>query len=355
MVRCARLASISRRGLVPIVVALVFVVLITTATVTVSAAIVDFPDPGLEAAIREAIAKPTGDIHDTDLLNLTYFNAYDCNIVDLEGIQHCVNLTNLLLSNNRIVDISILSNLTNLTCLSMASNQIVDISALSGLTNITKLYLNWNVINDISVLSDLSNLTYLSLGSNRLVDISAVSGLNNLWIVNLEDNQISDIAPLVSNTGIESGDYVEIQLNQLSPVLDLADIQAIIDRNVNVVYEPPPFPSVQTHPSGIHDEYVMRPTMPELDIVGNFDNQTTFRVEGYRSEQVQALRLMVFNILGERMLRVFAQEITGKELKWHTVDDAGAPMENGVYIYKVDAKIKESWYCVKIWKVVILR
>lgn len=34
------------------------------------AGVVTFPDPGLEAAIREATGKPTGDIHDTDVIGL---------------------------------------------------------------------------------------------------------------------------------------------------------------------------------------------------------------------------------------------------------------------------------------------
>ena len=44
--------------------ALGFVVAVTS--IPALAGVVDFSDPGLEAAIREAISKPTGDILDTD-------------------------------------------------------------------------------------------------------------------------------------------------------------------------------------------------------------------------------------------------------------------------------------------------
>ena len=37
--------------------------------------VVNFPDTGLEAAIRWKIAKPTGDILNTDLIELTYLDA----------------------------------------------------------------------------------------------------------------------------------------------------------------------------------------------------------------------------------------------------------------------------------------
>ena len=132
-------------------------VLVVMVSVFASAVVINFPDPGLEAAIRDAIGKASGDIHNTDLLGLTYLNTYDCNIVTLEGIQYCVDLTNLLLSDNRIVDITALSNLTN------------------------------------------------------------------IWILDLHNNQISDIAPLVNNAGIGSGDYVEVQRNQLALIPGSAD------------------------------------------------------------------------------------------------------------------------------------
>ena len=37
--------------------------------------VVTFPDPNLEAAIRDAINKPTGEIYDTDLVGLTSLTA----------------------------------------------------------------------------------------------------------------------------------------------------------------------------------------------------------------------------------------------------------------------------------------
>ena len=353
MVQNDRLTGMNSTGSAAIAVVLTLGIFVAMVSVSVSAIVVNFPDPGLEAAIRNAIGKPTGDIHDTDLLELTYFNAYDCSIVDLEGIQYCVDLTDLLLSNNQIVDISPLSSLANLTCLSMASNQIVDISALSHLTKLTKLYLNWNMISDIGVLQDLRNLTYLSLSSNRVVDISAVSDLTNLWIVNLEDNQINSIVPLISNTGIGDGDYVEIQRNRLSPIPDSADIQTIVNRGVNVVYEPPSFPSVQTQSeSPWHYQYVSPrwPPTPRAPIIIDCEKQgiSTFKTEYH----VQAIRLVIYTLLGERL---FAQEINGQELEWHTVNDAGAPVENGVYIYEVYTKLGSSWYCAERKILVILR
>ncbi|GAG04355.1 unnamed protein product, partial [marine sediment metagenome] len=90
--------------------------------------VVTFPDPNLETAIREAIGKPSGDIYQSDLDNLTSLDADSRNIIDLTGLEHCTSLTNLRFMSNQISDISPVSNLTSLTGLFLISNQISDIS-----------------------------------------------------------------------------------------------------------------------------------------------------------------------------------------------------------------------------------
>ncbi|MFC2108177.1 hypothetical protein ACFLS5_01825, partial [Candidatus Bipolaricaulota bacterium] len=88
-------------------------VLAATVSVSASAVVVNFPDPGLEAAIRDKIGIPTGDIQDTDLTGVTYLHASDRGISNLDGIQHCVDLEELYLGYNEIVNISDLSGLIN--------------------------------------------------------------------------------------------------------------------------------------------------------------------------------------------------------------------------------------------------
>lgn len=200
-----------------------------------------FPDPGLQAAIRKAIGKSTGEIRDTDLVGLTRLVAAYRDISNLEGIQHCTDLRYLALDDNEIIDISALSNLNDLTSLSMSDNQIVDISVLSNLTNLTWLYLNTNRIVDISALSGLINLTTLGLQTNKIVDISVLSGLTNLAMLSISDNEFVDIRTLVDNSGLGEGDSVDIYLNHLdvSPGSSvMRDIETMQDRGVNVGFWP---------------------------------------------------------------------------------------------------------------------
>ena len=183
---------------------------------TAEAVDVDIPDPGLEAAIRAALGKPTGTITDTDLEGLSSLHAHGRGITDLSGLEYCVNLSDLDLHSNNISDISALSGLTNLTELMLWDTNISDVSALSGLTNLTQLLLGFNNISDISALSGLTNLNYLWL-----------------W-----DNNISDIQPLVDNSGLGGGDFLELRLNPLSYEAINTDIPALQSRSVDVWFTP---------------------------------------------------------------------------------------------------------------------
>lgn len=156
-------------------VVLVIGVLAALVSVPSLAVVVNFPDSGFEATIRDAIGKRTGYIYDTDLTGLTELSATWRNIKDLRGIEYCRNLTDLTLWDNEIVDISALVSLINLTTLDLSYNEIIDISPLAGLTNLIALGLRGNQIVDISPLSGLINLTELRLENNAIVDISALA------------------------------------------------------------------------------------------------------------------------------------------------------------------------------------
>ena len=222
--------------------------------------VVNTPDPNLEAAIREAIEKPIGDIYESDLLGLAKLYASGRDITDLNGLEYCTNLIQLSLRNNQISDISPLSGLSSLTTLDIGDNQISDISPLSGLSSLTQLSLRdnqisdisplsglssltvlnlWiNQISDISPLSGLASLTQLSLWDNQISDISPLSGLASLTQLSLWDNQISDIEPLVNNLGLSLGDSVDLGGNPLSTISIDTYIPQLEARGVIVKYPP---------------------------------------------------------------------------------------------------------------------
>ncbi len=206
--------------------------------------VITFPDPNLEAAVRQALEEPYRDIHRSDLERFIVFHPSHREISNLAGLEWAINLERLDLHGNRIKDMSPLANLVNLNSLFLSRNQIRDITPLANLINLEMLWLHGNQISDISPLSNLTNLKHLQLGSgvagltNEITDISPLANLINLetlWLcgnrirdigplsrlINLHDlglrrNEISDLSPLVQNRGLGPGAEVWIAGNPLS-------------------------------------------------------------------------------------------------------------------------------------------
>jgi Leucine-rich repeat (LRR) protein len=193
-----------------------------------------FADPNLEAAVRDAIARPVGYIHESDLEELKYLSTGAEGVRDLSALEHCTDLTHFDASDNDIVDISRLSELKNLTHLDLEDNRIVDLSPLSELTSLTDVELDKNRISDISPLSNLIGLNSLELEQNEVRDIWPLSNLTNLSNINLKRNEIIDIAPLLENSGLGEGDLVNVGDNPLSEKSESVIIPELERRGVTV-------------------------------------------------------------------------------------------------------------------------
>ena len=171
------------------------------------------------------------------LTNLDRLFLSQNSIEDISALSKLTNLIELWLEHNQIEDISALSGLTRLTYLTLNANNIMNISALAKLTSLTRLLLGNNSIEDISALSKLTNLIELWLGFNQIKDISALSDLTNLKMLILTDNDVSDLTPLASNTGLGSGDTVNLVRNPLDVASTNTDIPALRARGVYVSFD----------------------------------------------------------------------------------------------------------------------
>ena len=112
-----------------------------------------------------------------------------------------------------------------MTSLDLRNNRITNITPLQGLTNLTFLDLAGN--------GDLVGNTFIGLS-----DITPLQGLTNLTELVLDNNDISDISALVRNSGLGSGDTVDLRLNPLSRQA-LVDVQTLIARGVTVKFSAP--------------------------------------------------------------------------------------------------------------------
>jgi len=175
---------------------------------------VAFPDDGLEAAVRAALSKPTGDVMKSELLTLFNLSAGNRSIADLTGLQHCVALQTL----------------------DLYSNSIGSISLLAGLTGLSELYLGHNQIDDIAPLGTLTDLRVLMMHNNDIADISVLSDLEELHILGMHNNMISNLGPLVANSGLTAGDSVYLDGNPLSYESINIHLPALLARNVTVYW-----------------------------------------------------------------------------------------------------------------------
>ncbi len=211
----------------------------------VSAQVVDFPDPNLKRAVREALTLPDETpITQTEMLRLKRLTAKEAKIENITGLEYATNLNHLVLSVNEIHDITPLAglikleflilrdnpirdltpfaNLTNLTYINLAGVKLSDITPLANLTKLKEAWLSHMRLRDITPLAHLSQLVRLSLVSNQIVDVSPLANLTALKELHIERNNIIDIGPVL-NLPLTTFTYDEVCVLPRSPIQDRID------------------------------------------------------------------------------------------------------------------------------------
>ena len=202
----------------------------------------------------------------TQLKRLRYLSAISNQIRDLTPIAQMPNLVFLELWYNQVNDLTPFTGLTNLQFLYLPGNPLADLTPLSGLKNLKHLDIsgdiNGGAITDLTPLATLTNLEALRADRNKIRSIRPLRKLEHLEILSLEDNQISDmrpftklvklstlrlarnpisdITPLQTLSNRNPRLAVDIDLTQLSPILEIIDPQL------------PPLYWTDTETSGFH-------------------------------------------------------------------------------------------------------
>ena len=306
---------------------------------------VSFADPNLEAAVRAAIGKPTGEILVSDVAGLAVLDARWRGISNLDGIEHLTQLTWLYLGENQISDLTPLSGLTQLTDLGLGYNQISDLTPLSGLTQLTDLYLRGNQISGLTPLSGLTQLMELRLEENQISDLTPLSGLTQLTLLGLADSQISDLTPLSSLTQLGELYLGNNQISDLTPLsgltqlwlLDLGDnplndeaydihIPALEARGVWVSFDPETGLSEGQEGGALPSAYALYPNAP------NPFNPTTSIA--YDLPEGAEVSLTICNGLGQQVAELVSAR---QEAGQHTVSWNAQGCASGTYFYRLAA------------------
>ena len=95
-------------------------------------------------------------------------------------------------------------------------------------------------ISDLAGLEYATNLTWLDLASNDITSVSVLEGLTNLAHLILSGNNVTDLAGLVANTGLGTGDTVDLADNPLNAASQSTHIPALRKRGVSVSFVPSP-------------------------------------------------------------------------------------------------------------------
>ena len=231
----------------------VFIVTVLFGAVLASASgqtALSFSDVDLEAAIRQAINKPTGTLYDTDVATLKYLTLQNPAIGSLEGIEQCQALLQLNLVGLPITDFSPVSLLTNLYRLSIADVSLPDLSflpsqlrsinlrntgtddlhSLSGVTGLTSFRMDDDAITSLSGLESLPNLISIYVINCPLSDISAVASMPPLEGFYLYNCPVQDISVLESHDDLRdlSLEYYlnpPVLIDDFEPIRDMTNLQ----------------------------------------------------------------------------------------------------------------------------------
>jgi hypothetical protein len=79
---------------------------------------------------------------------------------------------------------------------------------------------------------------------------------------------------------------------------------------------------------------------------------TTFKILGICPCDVQELRIEIYNLSGKI---VWEGETLEPTLSWHTENQLGQVLANGVYLYRAKVRVGNTWILTQIEKLVILR
>ena len=146
-------------------------------------------DPILEKAIRAELEKPTGELTEADLEEVTKLRLSYNQLTDVTGLEKLTNLKYLELNNNQLTEVPKgLEKLTQLNRLNLLGNRLTDVTGLEKLTQLTWLHLSSNQLTDVKGLEKLTQLEYLYLTDNQLTNVKGLEKLTQLTYLNLSKN-----------------------------------------------------------------------------------------------------------------------------------------------------------------------
>jgi len=132
----------------------------------------------IEAAIRKAAKKPTGELTKADLEKVTGLNLQGNQLTGVpKELEKLTQLERLTLYGNQLTSVEGLEKLTSLKMLSLTKNQLTSVKGLEKLTQLNELYLVSNQLTSVKGLEMLTQLEKLFLTNNPALTKAQIAEL----------------------------------------------------------------------------------------------------------------------------------------------------------------------------------
>ncbi|XP_040280859.1 centrosomal protein of 97 kDa [Bufo bufo] len=174
-------------------------------------------------------------------------------IIKLEHLEKCKNLTQLSVANNRLVRMMGVSKLVHLRVLNLPHNSIGYVEGLKDLVHLEWLNLAGNNLKVIDQINNCTSLQHLDLSDNNISQIGDLSKLLCLKTLLLHGNSITTLrtasTSLPQNLSILSLAENEIRdLNEVSFLAGLSDLEQLSIMNNPCVMATPSIPGFDYRP-----------------------------------------------------------------------------------------------------------
>ncbi|WP_348730186.1 leucine-rich repeat domain-containing protein [Rheinheimera texasensis] len=196
------------------------------------AAIVVFPDTGLDKEVRKALGvNDSSNITKVQLKQLTSLYTPFGKIENLQGLQHATGLINLHLSNQKLTDLWPLQYLTKLQELHLDYNPINSVQPLGQLKNLRNLWLFDAPVTDLSPLAGLQ-LTELALSNEAAIDLTPLKGMP-LQTFYLWFSATTDLSPL-ADAPLRHLDVTQSKIADLSVLKNLSALRSVVISDTDI-------------------------------------------------------------------------------------------------------------------------
>ena len=180
------------------------------------AQVVVIPDPGLQAAVSDALDISADEISVEDMERLTKLDASDRNINSIAGLETARNLTELDLSGNQFTTLVLPQEFISLITLDLSQGKLTSLTLPEGLRNLRTLILRSNQLTSLTLPAGLTSMRTLSLWANQLTSLTLPEGLRNLKTLSLWSNQLTSLTLPNSMINLEFLNLISNPLTNLT-------------------------------------------------------------------------------------------------------------------------------------------